>query len=57
MGNTMKILLCHNYYQRPGGEDQVFHDERWLLEEHGRLKVLDEVVSADNRFVVAVCSR
>ena len=31
----MKVLLCHNYYQRPGGEDQVFHDERWLLEEHG----------------------
>lgn len=31
----MKVLLCHNYYQRPGGEDQVFHDERWLLEQHG----------------------
>jgi len=30
---------------------------RWLLEEHGGLKVLDEVVSADGRFVVAVCSR
>lgn len=31
----MRILLCHNHYQRPGGEDQVFHDERWLLESHG----------------------
>jgi hypothetical protein len=30
---------------------------RWLLQEHGGLKVLDEVVSADGRFVVAVCSR
>jgi glycosyltransferase involved in cell wall biosynthesis len=31
----MKILLCHNYYQQPGGEDQVFHDERDLLASHG----------------------
>lgn len=31
----MKFLLCHNYYQQPGGEDQVFADEGWLLESHG----------------------
>jgi glycosyltransferase involved in cell wall biosynthesis len=31
----MKILLCHNFYQQPGGEDQVFHDESSLLESHG----------------------
>ncbi|HND53895.1 MAG TPA: glycosyltransferase, partial [Pirellulaceae bacterium] len=31
----MKILLCHNHYQRPGGEDQVFDDETRLLTEHG----------------------
>ena len=31
----MKILLCHNYYQQAGGEDQVFADEGWLLEENG----------------------
>jgi Histidine-specific methyltransferase, SAM-dependent len=30
---------------------------RWLLEEHARLEVLDEVLSPDGRFVVAVCSR
>jgi hypothetical protein len=30
---------------------------RWLLEVHGSLTVLDEVVSPDGRFVVAVCSR
>jgi hypothetical protein len=30
---------------------------RWLLEEHGHLNVLDETVSPDGRFVVAVCSR
>ena len=31
----MKILLCHNHYQQPGGEDQVFADKGWLLESHG----------------------
>ena len=31
----MKIVLAHNFYQLPGGEDQVFADEAWLLEQHG----------------------
>lgn len=31
----MRILMCHNYYQQPGGEDQVFADERWLMRERG----------------------
>jgi glycosyltransferase involved in cell wall biosynthesis len=31
----MKILLCHNYYQQPGGEDQSFAAEARLLETHG----------------------
>lgn len=31
----MKVLLCHNIYQQPGGEDGVFNDERWLLESRG----------------------
>ena len=31
----MKILQCHNFYQQPGGEDQVFHDEAHLLRSHG----------------------
>ncbi len=31
----MKILLCHNFYQQAGGEDQVFADEAALLESHG----------------------
>ena len=30
-----RVLLCHNYYQIPGGEDEVFHSERHLLEAHG----------------------
>ena len=31
----MRILVCHNYYQRPGGEDQVFADEVELLRSAG----------------------
>ena len=31
----MKILLVHEHYRRPGGEDQVFADEGWLLESRG----------------------
>ncbi len=33
--HAMKILLCHNYYQQPGGEDQVFADEAGLLRSNG----------------------
>jgi glycosyltransferase involved in cell wall biosynthesis len=42
----MKILLCHNHYQQPGGEDQVFADEGQLLESHGH-EVLRYVVHND----------
>jgi glycosyltransferase involved in cell wall biosynthesis len=31
----MKVLLCHNYYQHAGGEDEVFAAEGALLEAHG----------------------
>jgi len=31
----MKILLCHNYYQQRGGEDQSFESEMQLLRQHG----------------------
>jgi glycosyltransferase involved in cell wall biosynthesis len=31
----MKVLLCHNYYQQPGGEDQSFLAEGRLLEANG----------------------
>ena len=31
----MKILLVHNFYKIPGGEDQVFRNEEKLLKEHG----------------------
>jgi glycosyltransferase involved in cell wall biosynthesis len=32
----MKILLIHNTYQQPGGEDVVFEQERRLLQKHGQ---------------------
>ena len=35
----MKVLVCHNFYQQPGGEDQVFADETALLESHGHAVV------------------
>lgn len=31
----MKILLCHNHYQQPGGEDRVFASEADLLQSRG----------------------
>lgn len=31
----MKILIAHNFYQQPGGEDAVFRAEAALLERHG----------------------
>lgn len=30
-----RVLLCHNFYQEPGGEDQVYADEGLLLESFG----------------------
>ncbi len=35
MLNNMKILLCHNYYQQRGGEDESFVAEAAMLEAHG----------------------
>src|SRR5262245_31567387 len=31
----MRVLMCHNYYQQRGGEDQSFEDEADLLDENG----------------------
>lgn len=40
--NTKKqtILIVHNYYQIPGGEDTVVANEKKLLEDHGHKVVL-----------------
>lgn len=35
-----KILIVHNYYQIPGGEDTVVANEKKLLEDHGHEVIL-----------------
>lgn len=35
MNNKKRILLVHNYYQIPGGEDTVVANEKKMLEDHG----------------------
>lgn len=42
MDNTKKqnIMIVHNYYQIPGGEDTVVANEKKMLEEHGHKVIL-----------------
>jgi glycosyltransferase involved in cell wall biosynthesis len=35
MKENQRVLLVHNYYKIPGGEDTVVENEKRLLEEHG----------------------
>lgn len=35
-----KVLIVHNYYQIPGGEDSVVANEKKMLEEHGHKVIL-----------------
>lgn len=35
INSIKRILLVHNYYQQPGGEDQIFSAESSMLEKHG----------------------
>lgn len=35
MKRKQKVLLVHNYYKIPGGEDTVLKNEKLLLEQHG----------------------
>lgn len=45
-GDPMKVLLVHNHYQQPGGEDAVFAAEGALLEAYGH-QVVRHVVHND----------
>ena len=36
----MKILIVHNYYKLPGGEDTVVRNEKRMLESHGHRVIL-----------------
>ena len=54
----MKILIVHNYYQRPGGEDDVVANEKALLTEHGHEVQLvtyrnDEIVGLQRKISAA----
>ena len=40
-------MLCHDFYKLPGGEDQVYFDEAWLLEKHGHTVVRFEKYNSD----------
>jgi glycosyltransferase involved in cell wall biosynthesis len=42
----MRILLIHNYYQQPGGEDVVVANERELLQQSGHTVELHSVHNA-----------
>jgi glycosyltransferase involved in cell wall biosynthesis len=43
-----KVVLVHNHYQQPGGEDEVFRGESALLVEHGHTVV---PYALDNRTI------
>ena len=53
----MRVVLVHNYYQQPGGEDQVFAAEGRLLEARGhhvyRHTVHNDEVSGYNKAALA----
>jgi len=53
----MQVLLCHNHYQQPGGEDQSFDDEARLLESRGhpvtRFTVHNDAINGMGRVEVA----
>jgi glycosyltransferase involved in cell wall biosynthesis len=55
---VMKLLLCHNFYQQAGGEDQVFADEAQMLESHGheiiRYSVHNDAVDDMSRWDVGL---
>ncbi len=43
----MKVMMCHDYYQQRGGEDEVFEAEANLLGEHGH-EVIRHTVHNDS---------
>ncbi|HUS89622.1 MAG TPA: glycosyltransferase family 4 protein [Desulfosporosinus sp.] len=56
----MKIIQVHNYYQQPGGEDQVFAAESSMLEKHGhrvfRYTVHNDCITGMNSLELARCT-
>lgn len=56
----MKILIAHNFYQQPGGEDHSFRAESALLEAHGhtvsRYTVHNDQVKSMNTISLALAT-
>ncbi len=50
----MKILLLHNYYQQPGGEDVVVQQEKAMLEARGHTV---DLMTADNSCITGIKSQ
>jgi len=50
----MRILVFHNWYQQPGGEDNVVRTEMALLSDHGHAV---ELLDADNRSIATWMSK
>lgn len=53
----MRVIVAHNFYQQPGGEDQVFAAECRMLEQHGhdvtRLEVHNDDVAYMGKLALA----
>jgi len=53
----MNIIVCHNFYQQPGGEDQVFAEEADLLAAHGhdvkRFTVHNDAIDGESHSATA----
>lgn len=53
----MRVLLVHNYYQQPGGEEQIFATEAAMLESHGhqvmRYTIHNDQIANANPFLLA----
>jgi glycosyltransferase involved in cell wall biosynthesis len=47
----MRIISLHNYYQQPGGEDQLFEDEVKLLESRGHEVIAHTIRSEEIRTI------
>ncbi len=53
----MRVLTVHNYYQQPGGEEQIFATESALLEAHGhevfRYTLNNDEIATTNPLILA----
>ncbi|MDX2230101.1 MAG: glycosyltransferase [Leptolyngbyaceae cyanobacterium bins.349] len=53
----MKVLAVHNYYQQPGGEEQIFNTEATLLQSYGhevlRYTLTNDEITGMNPLVLA----